>query len=210
MNVTDILADIPSKILLVLNAVNSSTNELKDYIKSLTNEIKQNGDKQDRILHTLENLPTAISTPINDTLTECTKKQIEASEKILQAIATNSDSITTAVSETVKEVQSSKSSDSKNEQQLNKTIRNIHQLWTNTLNTRKQAFWSYYRAKQTADTFELLLAEEPPKMPRKFLPREIPNEDPDQTEIRKKLEIEKFNSEKAKNNEPEKKCRISN
>ena len=73
--------------------------------------------------------------------------------------------------------------------------KDIQGMWKSKLNNRKQAFFSYHRAKPTAETYEQLLANSPPRMPRKFLPKEIPNEDPEETEIRKNLSIEKFKSQ---------------
>ena len=69
--------------------------------------------------------------------------------------------------------------------------------WKNTLNSRKQAFFQYYKAKNIAEIFTELLKENPSKMPRKFLLKVIPNENKEETAIRQQLSLEKF---KAENN----------
>ena len=55
-------------------------------------------------------------------------------------------------------------------------------LWQYTINSRKQAFWQYYRAQQVFQIFTQLLENDPQKMPRKFLPRSVRNEDVEETE----------------------------
>ena len=70
-------------------------------------------------------------------------------------------------------------------------------LWQNTLNTRKQAFWNYYHAERMQESYQKFLACNPPKMPRKFLPRFIENKPTTETEIRQQLAVEKFKNEIA-------------
>ena len=65
----------------------------------------------------------------------------------------------------------------------------------NTLNSRKQAFFQYYKAKSIAEIFTDLLKENPSKMPRKFLPKVIPNENKEETAIRQQLSLEIFKAE---------------
>ena len=71
----------------------------------------------------------------------------------------------------------------------------ISHLWNNTLNSRRQAFWQYYRPKQISDIYEKLLEKNPPQIPRKFLPRMTENETKEETEIRTLVSVEKFKSE---------------
>ena len=56
-------------------------------------------------------------------------------------------------------------------------------LWQNTLNSRQQALWQYYRTQQVFQIFSQLLKNDPPKMPQKFLPRSIRNEDAKKTDL---------------------------
>ena len=77
----------------------------------------------------------------------------------------------------------------------NKIKQHISTLWKNTLNSRKQAFFQYYKAKNIAEIFTELLKENPPKMPRKFLPEIIPNGNKEETTIRQQLSLEKFKAE---------------
>ena len=68
-------------------------------------------------------------------------------------------------------------------------------MWNNTLSSRRQAFWQYYRPKQISDIYEKLLEKNPPQIPRKFLPRMTENETKEETEIRTLVSVEKFKSE---------------
>ena len=77
----------------------------------------------------------------------------------------------------------------------NEIKQHISTLWKNTLNSRKQAFFQYYKAKNVAEIFTELLKENPPKMPWKFLPKAMPNENKEETPIRQQLSLEKFKAE---------------
>ena len=68
-------------------------------------------------------------------------------------------------------------------------------FWQNTLNSRKQAFWQYYRVQQVFQIFSQLLENKPPKMPCKFLSRLIITEDTEETKIHQALAIKKFKTE---------------
>ena len=71
----------------------------------------------------------------------------------------------------------------------------ISHLWNNILNSRRKAFWKYYRSKQISDVYKKLLEKNPPQKLRKFLLRTIENETKEETEIRTLLSAEKFKSE---------------
>ena len=61
--------------------------------------------------------------------------------------------------------------------------------------SRKGGFFQYYKAKNIAEIFTELLKENHPKMPRKFLPKVIPNKNKKETAIRQQLSVEKFKTE---------------
>ena len=71
----------------------------------------------------------------------------------------------------------------------------ISTLWKNTLTSKKQAFLQYYKAKNIAEILTELLKENSPKIPRKFLPKVIPNENKIKTAIRQYLSLEKLKVE---------------
>ena len=77
----------------------------------------------------------------------------------------------------------------------NKIRQHISILWKNTLNSRKQAFFQYFKAKNIAEIFTELLKEDIRKMPRKFSPKVIPNENKEETAISQQLSLEKFKTE---------------
>ena len=68
-------------------------------------------------------------------------------------------------------------------------------MWNNTLNSRRQEFWQYYRLGQKFDVYKKLLEKNPPQMSRRFLTRMIENETKKETEIRTLLSVEKSESE---------------
>ena len=78
--------------------------------------------------------------------------------------------------------------------QTNKT--SYINFWKNTINSRKQAFFQYYKTKSFAEIFLELLKENPPKMSRKFLPKVIPNENKEETAIRQQLSLQIIHSQK--------------
>ena len=49
---------------------------------------------------------------------------------------------------------------------------------------QKQAFWQHRKAKRTYETFSNLLVMDTPRMPKKYLPRFIKNENEKKLEIR--------------------------
>ena len=100
-----------------------------------------------------------------------------------------------ALSNSLKEVESLKAIKAISLSEVTKSKRKINQLWKNSLNSRKQAFWQQYKAKNVAEKFSELLNMEPPQMLRKFLPKEIKNESEEETRIRKELAMEKVKTE---------------
>ena len=73
-----------------------------------------------------------------------------------------------ALSNSLKEVESLKA-----KKAISLSKRKINQLWKNSLNSRKQAFWQQYKAKNVAEKFSELLNMEPPQILRKFLQKRI-------------------------------------
>ena len=122
-----------------------------------------------------------------------TQEQLhQMSDKILETITTNATTMTERIANNLDVVQSQSHNTEKAKLEASKAKRNLKTFWSNNLNSRKQAYWQHHRAKRIADTFENLLAMEPPRMPRKFLPRIILNEDPEDLKFRKELAIDKF------------------
>ena len=107
----------------------------------------------------------------------------------------SAEAVTNTLSNSMKEAEERKQRDQKNTRDSHKAKKSIEKLWKDSLNARKQAFWTYYKAKTTAETFEKLLEEDPPKMPRRFLPKGIPNEEEEETKIRQEISLENFKAE---------------
>ena len=162
----DVLLDLPSKMMLILNAVDKGNQETHQLLRIIIDELRNNNKKQD-----------------------------EVSESIVTSIATTSNNIADALSNSLKEVESLKAKKAISLSEATKSKRKIDQLWKNSLNSRKQAFWQQYKAKNVAEKFSELLIMEPPQMLRKFLPKEIKNESEEETKIRKELAIEKVKTE---------------
>ena len=119
------------------------------------------------------------------------KVNLQINDKTINAIVTNSKEVGQLITETLRK---EKQTLSNNEKHKNQKL-NIKTLWRNTINTRKQAFWQHHKAKRTYETFSNLLVMDPPRMPRKFLPRFIKNENEEEPETRHQLATEKFKSE---------------
>ena len=60
---------------------------------------------------------------------------------------------------------------------------------------KEKAFFQYFKAKNIAEIFTELLKEDIRKMPRKFSPKVIPNENKEETAISQQLSLEKFKTE---------------
>ena len=116
-------------------------------------------------------------------------------QQVLQTISNNYVGISTAIKEGFQRVENRNVEKGKTDTNANRIKQHISTLWKNTLNSRKQAFFQYYKAKNIAEIFTELLKENPPKMQRKFLPKIIPNENKEETAIRQQLSLEKFKAE---------------
>ena len=95
----------------------------------------------------------------------------------------NANDVATAVKTGIKEIDLQQAEKGKLKTNAYKCAEIISHLWNNMLNSRRQAFWQYYRSKQICDVYKKLLEKNPPQMPRKFLPRMIENETKEETAI---------------------------
>ena len=160
------MEEIPSKLLLVVNAINKGNAKTHQLLRTLIEEVQTSNRKQNNVV-----------------------------EHVLQTVSNNSAGISTAIQEGFREVENRYVEKGKIDTNANKIKQHISTLWKNTLNSRKQAFFQYYKAKNIAEIFTELLKENPPKMPRKFLPKIIPNKNKEQTAIRQQISLEKFKAE---------------
>ena len=102
---------------------------------------------------------------------------------------------TNSILNTIKEAWKQKEKERTMTSRIKEYRKEIDKTWTNTLNTRSQAFHNYYKSKNLHRIYTALMEENPPRMPRKLQPKFIQNESPEDTEVRKQSAIEKFNSE---------------
>ena len=164
--INDTMEEIPSKLLLVVNAIDKGNAKTHQLLRTLIEEVQASNRKQNNVV-----------------------------EHVLQTISNNSAGISTAIQEGFQEVENRNVEKGKIDTNANKIKQHISTLWKNTLNSRKQAFFQYYKAKNIAEIFTELLKENPPKMPRKFLPKTIPNKNKEETAIRQQISLEKFKAE---------------
>ena len=164
--INDTMEEIPSKLLLVINAIDKGNAETHQLLRTLIEEVQTSNRKQNNVV-----------------------------EQVLQTISNNSAGISTAIQEGFQGVENRNVEKGKIDTNANKIKQHISTLWKNTLNSRKQTFFQYYKAKNIAEIFTELLIENPLKMPRKFLPKVIPNENKEETVIRQQLSFEKFKAE---------------
>ena len=160
------MEEIPAKLMLIINAIDKGNAETHGLLRTLINEIKDGNSKQNRF-----------------------------SEQLVETISNNANDVATAVKTGIKEIDLQQAEKGKLKTNAFKCKERISHLWNNMLNSRRQAFWQYYRSKQISDVYKKLLEKNPPQMPRKFLPRMIENETKEETEIRTLLSVEKFKSE---------------
>ena len=160
------MEEIPSKLLLVVNAIDKGNAKTHQLLRTLIEEVQASNRKQNNVV-----------------------------EHVLQTVSNNSAGISTAIQEGFQEVENRNVEKGKIDTNANKIKQHISTLWENTLNSRKQAIFQYYKAKNIAEIFTELLKENPPKMPRKFLPKTIPNKNKEETAIRQQISLEKFKAE---------------
>ena len=160
------MEEIPAKLMLIINAIDKDNAEIHGLLRTLINEIKDGNSKQNRL-----------------------------SEQLVETISNNANDVATAVKTGIKEIDLQQAEKGKLKTNAFKCKERISHLWNNMLNSRRQAFWQYYRSKQISDVYKKLLEKNPPQMPRKSLPRMIENETKEETEIRTLLSVEKFKSE---------------
>ena len=160
------MEEMPSKLLLVVNAIDKGNAKTHQLLRTLIEEVQASNRKQNHVV-----------------------------EHVLQTIFNNSAGISTAIQEGFQEVENRNVEKGKIDTNANKIKQHISTLWENTLHSRKQAIFQYYKAKNIAEIFTELLKENPPKMPRKFLPKTIPNKNKEETAIRQQISLEKFKAE---------------
>ena len=73
--------------------------------------------------------------------------------------------------------------------------RNISKTWRQLLNKRKQLYWHALNCESTAVIYETWLQRERKVIPRKFLLKNIPNEDPHEMRIRQQSAMNEFRTE---------------
>ena len=164
--INDTMEEIPSKLLLVINVIDKGNAETHQLLRTLIEEVQKSNRNQNSVV-----------------------------EQVLKTIPNNSAGISTAIQEGFQGVENCNIQKDKIDTNANKIKQHISTLWKNTLNSRKQGFFQYYKAKIIAKIFTDLLKENSPKMPRKFLPKVIPNENKEETAIRQQLSLEKFKAE---------------
>ena len=154
-----------AKLMLIINAIDNGNPETHSLLRTLIDEIKDGNSEQ-----------------------------CHPSEQLIETISNNANDVATAVKTGIKEMDLQQAEKEKLKTNAFKCKERIFHLWNNTLNSRRQAFWQYYRSKQISDFYKKLLEKNPPQMPRKFLPRMTENKTKKETETRKLFSVEKFKS----------------
>ena len=117
--INDIMEEIPSKLLLVINAIDKGNAKTHQPLRTLIEEVQTSNRKQNNVV-----------------------------EQVLQTISNNYAGISTAIQEGFQGVEKGKI-----DINVNKIKQHISTLWKNTLNSRKQAFFQYYKAKNIGEIF---------------------------------------------------------
>ena len=117
------------------------------------------------------------------------------SEQLIETISNNANDVATVIKTGIREIDLQQAKKGKLEPSAFNCKELISHLWNNTLNSRRQAFWQYYRSKLISEIYKKLLEKNPPQMTKKFLLRSIENKSKEEKEIRTLLSVEKFKSE---------------
>ena len=122
--INDIMEEIPSKLLLVINAIDKGNAKTHQPLRTLIEEVQTSNRKQNNVV-----------------------------EQVLQTISNNYAGITTAIQEGFQGVEKHNIEKGKIDINANKIKQHISTLWKNTLNSRKPAFFQYYKAKNIGEIF---------------------------------------------------------
>ena len=122
--INDTMEEIPSKLLLVIDAIDKGNAETHQLLRRLIEEVQTSNRKQNNVV-----------------------------EQVLQTISNNSAGISTAIQEGFQGVKNRNVEKGKIDTNANKIKQHISTLWKNTLNSKKQAFFQYYKAKNIAEIF---------------------------------------------------------
>ena len=208
----DGINELPSKLMLIVSTMNESTKEMVGELQALRHEVKQLPiqDSSKDILSELKDLREEVKLlRIEQGTKHAMNKNPFIPPREENHMKIYAESLAKSISESIQNAEQLKRKQTEQRDDAVRRKKEIISEWKNKLNRRKQAYWDHHRAKRTSDAYENLLASEPTKMPRKFLPKCIENEDPEETEIRKRLSIEKFKAEiallKSRSNRYEKK-----
>ena len=195
------MEEISSKLLLVINTINKGNAETHKLLRAIIEEVQTSNRNQnnvvEQVLQSISNNSrggsrTAATSKMErfviivngwKPLTIITKHSILDVATVLDP-PLNSTGIRTATQEEFQGVENRNIEKGKIDTNANKIKQYMSTRWKNTLNSRKQAFFQYYKAKNIREIFTELLKENPPKMRRKFLPKVIPNENKEKTAIR--------------------------
>ena len=112
--INDTMEEIPSKLLLVVNAIDKGNAKTHQLLRTLIEEVQASNRKQNNVV-----------------------------EHVLQTISNNSAGISTAIQEGFQEVENRNVEKGKIDTNANKIKQHISTLWENTLNSRKQAIFQY-------------------------------------------------------------------
>ena len=141
---SETMEEIPSKLMVIINAIDKGNAETHGLLRTLITEIKDGNSKQ-----------------------------CQLSEQLIETISNNSNNVATAVKTGIKEIDLQQVENGKLKTNTFKCKERIYYFWNNTLDSRRQTFWQYYQLKQISDVYKKLLEKNPLQMPDKFLPRMI-------------------------------------
>ena len=110
------MEEIPANLILIINAIDKGNAETHGLLRSLIDEIKDGNSKQHRL-----------------------------SEQLNETISNNANNNVRAVKAGIKEIDFQQAGKRKFKRNGFKCKERISHLWHNTLNSRRQAFWQYYR-----------------------------------------------------------------
>ena len=164
------MEEISSKLLLVINAINKGNAETHKLLRAIIEEVQTSNRNQnnivDQVLQSISNNSrggsrTAATSKMErfviivngwKPLTIITKHSIMDVATVLDP-PLNSAGISTATQEEFQGVENRNIEKGKIDTNANKIKQYMSTRWKNTLNSRKQAFFQYYKAKNIREIF---------------------------------------------------------
>ena len=181
----DAFIQIPNKILLLSSAIESLN-------ISLIKTIKEESQLTRKVIQDCFNAANEISNDKKEFMDNMNKKTIDIIELSINKIT---DVIANANISTPIPITKEQKLHCNLTEKAEKSMSEMESVWKSNIQKRRQAYWEFYKRKETLAIYEEEIQKEHPKMPRKLQPKIIDNEPEEEHKIRKDHAIENLRTE---------------